>query len=469
MNLRTRLFSISMGLAAVMTAVMVADRVNTQRSALIDKTQSRSSDLADLASEAAIYALRNDRPERLAELFSPFGEMPQVVYIKVLDRNGRPVHRAGAIGVDIDSREIDASVADVEDGVYDLTRALIKDDEKWGTLRLGISTESISESVARALRRGLLIALGFLALLAALLWRISALGGRDMAMLVKAAGGINSRTLPPLPEADDTSEVGRLSGALSVLHSGLKDERSRRKELESSRKDFFAMAVHDLKQPLTVLKAVNEMILDSAQAGRGGKEDGELEKISSLSGESIDRLHDMVEDLLNISRLDSPDIPLDKRRIDLHSFLRDCSRDFSAAAERAGRRWSFSDESGRGAWIYGDEKLLKRLVGNLVMNAVQYTPEGAQIQLGARRAEGDHRVEIYVRDEGKGIPEELRAAIFEKYRTFSENNRNVGLGLAFCKMAAERHSGEIKVSSAPGKGTEIAVSLPSSGQGEDNP
>ncbi|HBE88631.1 MAG TPA: hypothetical protein DDW67_05760 [Elusimicrobia bacterium] len=465
MNLRTRLFSISMTIAAVMTAVMIADRVQTQRSALIDKVQSRSADLADLASEAAVYALRSGRTGRLAELLSPFGEMRQVVYIKVLDKEGRPVHRAGAIGVDIDAREIDFSASDVEDGVYDLTRRLIKDDEDWGTLRLGVSTESVSASVAQALRRGLLIGLSFLALLAALLWRISALGGRDMALLVKAAGGINSRTLPPLPAADGESEVGRLSTAFSALHSDLRDERARRKELEDNRKDFFAMAVHDLKQPLTVLKAVNEMILESVQAGGdGGKRD--LGRISELSVESIERLNDMVEDLLNISRLDSPDIPLDKRRIELPAFLRECDRDFAAAAERAGRKWVFSDESGGGAWIYGDEKLLKRLVGNLVMNAVQYTPEGAKIHLGARRG-GGGRIEIYVRDEGKGIPEELREAIFEKYRTFSDNNRNVGLGLAFCKMAAERHSGEIKVSSEPGRGTEIAVALPSSGREEN--
>jgi signal transduction histidine kinase len=464
MNLRTRLFSISMAIAAVMTAVMVADRVQTHRAALIDKTQSRSADLADLASEAAVYALRSGRTERLAELLSPFAEMRQVVYIKVLDRSGRPVHRSGAIGIDIDARDTDASVTGVEDGIYDVTRRLIKDDEDWGTLRLGISTESIAESVGTALRRGLLIGLSFLALLAALLWRISALGGRDMAMLAEAAGGINSRTLPPLPKVDSESEVGRLSSAFSELHSGLKDERARRKELEDNRKDFFAMAVHDLKQPLTVLKAVNEMVLESAQSGPDGDK-RDLGRISELSGESIERLSDMVEDLLNISRLDSPDIPLDKRRIGLSSFLRGCSRDFSAAAERAGRKWVFSDESGEGAWIYGDEKLLKRLVGNLVMNAVQYTPEGAAIHLGARLAEEGH-VEIYVRDEGVGIPEELREAIFEKYRTFSDSNRNVGLGLAFCKMAAERHSGRIKVSSETGKGTEIAVSLPVSGQKE---
>lgn len=460
MDLRTRLFSISMTIAAVMTVVMISDRVHTQRAALVDKTQSRSADLADLASEAAVYALRTGRPERLPELLSPFGEMRQVVYIKVLDRKGRPVHRAGAIGIDIDSRETDASVAEAEDGVYDITRRLIKDDEDWGTLRLGISTESISESAGRALRRGLLIGIAFLALLAALLWRISSIGGRDMAMLVKAAGGINSGTLPPLPEVGPESEVGRLSTAFSALHSGLKDERARRKELEDNRKDFFAMAVHDLKQPLTVLKAVNEMVLETLRAGDGGDK-RELGRISELSVESIDRLNDMVEDLLNISRLDSPGIPLDKRRIDLAAFLRGCDRDLSAAAERAGRRWVFSDESGEGAWIYGDEKLLKRLVGNLVMNAVQYTPEGAKIHLGARRAGGE-RVEIYVRDEGRGIPEELREAIFEKYRTFSDSNRNVGLGLAFCRMAAERHSGRIKVSSEPGRGTEIAVSLPSS-------
>lgn len=463
MDLRTRLFSISMAIAAVMTAVMVTDRVHTHRAALIDKTQSRSADLADLAAEAAVYALRVGRPERLPELLSPFGEMRQVLYLKVVDKSGRAVYREGAIGIEIDARAVDGSVSDVEDGVYDLKRRLIKDDEDWGTLRLGISTESISESVGLALRRGLLIGLSFLALLAALLWRISELGGRDMAMLVKAAGGINSVTLPPLPKVDSGSEVGRLSSAFSELHSDLKDERARRKELENNRKDFFAMAVHDLKQPLTVLKAVNEMVLESVQAGADGAK-RDLDRISELSAESIDRLNDMVEDLLNISKLDSPDIPLDKRRIGLSPFLRACSRDFSAAAERAGRRWVFEDEGWEDAWIYGDEKLLKRLVGNLVMNAVQYTPEGAKIHLGARR-DGEGHVEIYVRDEGKGIPEEMREAIFEKYRTFSDSNRNVGLGLAFCKMAAERHSGRIKVSSEPGTGTEIAVSLPVSPEG----
>lgn len=458
MDLRTRLFSISLAIASLMTAVMVADRVQSHRTALIDKTQSRSADLVDLASEAAIYALRSDRLDRIGELFSPFTEMDQVVYIKVLNQSGRPVYRSGDIGIDIDARETDESVTSVEDGIYDINRRLIKDDSDWGTLRLGISTENISNSVGLALRRGLLIGFSFLALMTALLWRISLIGGRDMDMLVKAAGGINSRTLPPLPDVNSGSEIGRLSSAFSGLHSELKDERTRRKTLEENRKDFFAMAVHDLKQPLTVLKAVNEMLFESLQAGAGG-EKRDMARISELSGESLERLNDMVEDLLNISKLDSPDIPLDKRRIGLSSFLRACSRDFSTAAERAGRRWVFADENWEDAWIYGDEKLLKRLVGNLVMNAVQYTPEGAMIHLGARR-EGESHVEIYVRDEGKGIPEELREAIFEKYRTFSESNRNVGLGLAFCKMTAERHSGRIKVSSEPGTGTEIAVSLP---------
>ncbi|OIN99131.1 MAG: hypothetical protein AUJ51_13520 [Elusimicrobia bacterium CG1_02_56_21] len=97
---------------------------------------------------------------------------------------------------------------------------------------------------------------------------------------------------------------------------------------------------------------------------------------------------------------------------------------------------------------------------DLVLNAIQYTPEGGAIKLGARLSPDEKAAAIYVSDEGEGIPDSFREEIFKKYQGLGKSSRNIGLGLAFCKMVAETHSARMDVRSEMGKGTEVSFVTP---------
>lgn len=123
-------------------------------------------------------------------------------------------------------------------------------------------------------------------------------------------------------------------------------------------------------------------------------------------------------------------------------------------------KWHFSlPEDIGNAWIFGDHDMLKRVIGNLVLNAIQYTPEGGAIKLGVRFSSAD-KAAIYVSDEGEGIPDSFREEIFKKYQGLGKSSKNIGLGLAFCKMVADTHAARIDVRSETGKGTEVSFVIP---------
>jgi signal transduction histidine kinase len=239
----------------------------------------------------------------------------------------------------------------------------------------------------------------------------------------------------------------------------LRAERQLRRETEELKSDFFAMAVHDLKQPVTILKAVHQLLAEAAEEA-GGALKKSVGRVAYLSLSSVDRLNSMIEDMLSIARLSSPEIPVEKERLVLRDFLKKCAAEYEPAVASASKRWSF-DAAGLagGWWIYADADLLRRLVGNLVLNAVHYTPDGGAVRLGGRLRK-DGRAEIFVSDEGVGIPEGFRTEIFRKFSTLSKSARNVGLGLAFCKIVADRHSALLDVRSEEGKGTEFSLIIP---------
>lgn len=298
----------------------------------------------------------------------------------------------------------------------------------------------------------------FWALLGILLWLASAKLADDMRLLVAAAEKLEGRDMPSLPAASPESDVGRLSASLKTIHDTIADEKHLRAESEELNRDFFAMTVHDLKQPITVIKAVNELISETVEAGKYGKE--EMDRILYLAKDSVDRLSRMVEDILNITKLSDKSLPVQKERVNLGTLVKDIITENSVVVERSSRKWSTdcAPELER-CFVYGDDVLIHRVIGNLVLNAIHYTPEGGEIRFGAK-FQGDNVV-LSVSDTGRGIPEKFRADIFEKYKSLSKTAKNVGLGLAFCKLVADRHAARLEVKSSVGKGTEISFILPS--------
>jgi signal transduction histidine kinase len=166
----------------------------------------------------------------------------------------------------------------------------------------------------------------------------------------------------------------------------------------------------------------------------------------------------MIEDLLQIARLSDAAAPIQKGRILLGPLLDECGEENRLIVEHSGRTFQLvKAEDAAGRWLHGDRSLVKRLIGNLILNAIDHSPQGAAVTFGARPCADSCRVEVFVHNDGPAIPQAHLGAIFRKFTTFGESARNVGLGLAFCKMAAEKHAAAIAVSSEDQTGTIFCV------------
>jgi len=232
------------------------------------------------------------------------------------------------------------------------------------------------------------------------------------------------------------------------------------KRVERVRRDFIANVSHELRTPLAGLKSVIETL------EAGAKDDPAVAAdFLSRADTEIDRLVQMVEELLELSRLESGDIPLVRRRLDVERILREAVGRLGRQAEKAGVVVGIDVDDGLPP-VSGDAEMVERVVVNLLHNAVKFTPAGGRVQL--RAACGEGAVEVSVSDTGVGIAEEDLPRIFERFYKGdrSRGAGGTGLGLAVAKHAVEAHGGKIWAESRPGEGSTFRFTIPSdAGQG----
>lgn len=176
----------------------------------------------------------------------------------------------------------------------------------------------------------------------------------------------------------------------------------------------------------------------------------------------VRHLGSLVEDLLDIARIDQGKIALKKERLllqDLLSFAVEGSRHHIDAASHE----LIQDVAPEPIWLEADHARLAQVVGNLLTNAAKYTPAGGEIRLSARREEDQVRIEVA--DTGVGIPAEMQARIFDLFAQIDGSNQRtqegLGIGLALVKQLVELHGGTIALKrSAPGEGSVFEVVLP---------
>lgn len=460
MNIRTKLFLIFMSIAFMFVAAVIYESVLTHKKTVYESSLTKAKVTTDLIADLSLRYMEDKDLFRMKESLSSIARLQHISYLQIVDSKGNPVFVHASPGIKLSDRRADSSINTIGDGIFDIKKDLVNNDRLYGTLELGIPADFAKGEVENILWRAIFQGAVFLCALAIVLWGASSRLATDIRMLVSAAGKMKDAEMPLLPEAPKGSEMGELSAAFKGFHDTIAEERNIRKETEALSHDFFAMTVHDLKQPITVLKAVNELMLEAITDRTYGKK--EMDRISYLAKDSLDRLNGMVEDILNIAKLSNKDIQVQKERIMLESLIKESSEENSAIVSASGRKWSveiMTETKGRS--IYGDDVLIRRVIGNLVLNAIHYTPEGGEIKLGVRSQDKDS-VELFVRDTGAGIPEKFREEIFKKYTSLSKTAKNVGLGLAFCKLVADRHSARLNVRSEQGKGTEISITLPAS-------
>lgn len=169
-------------------------------------------------------------------------------------------------------------------------------------------------------------------------------------------------------------------------------------------------------------------------------------------------LTSMVDNLLHISRLEANELPIQKESCDINALVEKVLKEHELFIEERKCVWEFNDTL---IEMEADPDLFSRVISNLASNACKFTSsEDGTIEIKAERNDG--KVHIQVADNGPGIPEDARERIFQKFgQTESTRKGNsTGLGLTFCKLAVERHGGEIGVSNRPEGGSIFWFTLP---------
>jgi two-component system sensor histidine kinase BaeS len=296
------------------------------------------------------------------------------------------------------------------------------------------------------LRFGWAIALGVVlaALLAA--WLARSLTRRldplRTASVAMAGGDMSARVV--VQEGDEVAQVER---AFNEMADGIQDARRREQE-------FLASVSHDLRTPLTTIRGYTEALEEGRIA------DDDRERVAGVIGRESERLGRLVEDFMLLSRLESRGFTLRPEPVDLAGHLKGIAEAFRDRAAAADLELQVEVAEVPEALV--DPDRVAQVVGNLLENALRYTPQGGRVRL--RLEERDGYASISVADNGPGIEEADLPHLFERlyvtrrYRPIRPEGS--GLGLAIVKELVDAMGGSASVTSAPGRGTTLVVRLP---------
>ncbi|MCX8022001.1 MAG: ATP-binding protein [Syntrophorhabdaceae bacterium] len=245
---------------------------------------------------------------------------------------------------------------------------------------------------------------------------------------------------------DRRDELGKLAETFNEMIGRLRDSFTRINQ-------FSIDVSHELKTPLTILKGETEVALRKDRDVEGYK------KILTSNLEEINRMADIIDDLLLLSKSDESAVSINLKDVSLRDLIADVCVNMKYFADGKGVELSILELADTN--IRGDELKLRRMLTNIVENGIKYTPSGGKVELQSFLNNG--YVQIDVRDTGIGIPEEEIKFIFDRfYRGDKSRKRESGsgLGLSISKWIAEMHKGTIEVKSVPAEGTLFSIKLP---------
>ena len=254
----------------------------------------------------------------------------------------------------------------------------------------------------------------------------------------------------PLP-VETRDEIGDLTRSFNRMALELR-------EVEQLKQQFFSQISHELRNPLTAIRASAQLLLLRARDVLDPKQRQWVQSID----DSVDRLLSLVTRILDLNRLRAGVFPLVRQPIELDKLVARALDMLGPQAEQQGLRLE-QTTAGDGVVIAADEEALTQLLLNLVGNAIKFTPKGGSVHVAVTDAAAD--VELTVRDSGPGIPAADLNRIFEPYQQAHQGRNGSGLGLAIVKGLVEAHGGSISVDSEEGKGTCFVVRLPKTAQG----
>lgn len=227
-----------------------------------------------------------------------------------------------------------------------------------------------------------------------------------------------------------------------------------RKDLDALREDLISMIYHDLRSPLANIVSSIEVLSNLLD-----ESDTQVLSILGIASNSTARIQRLVDSLLDLNRLEAGQPVVDQKVVDPIAIVRQAFKDVSPSAE--GRRQNLiSKLPERLPLLWVDSGMVHRVLVNLLENAIKFTPTSGNIEVGAKK-DGEW-LQLWVQDNGPGIPPADRERIFEKFTRLRGKNTpgGLGVGLAFCRLAVQGHGGRIWVESLDGQGTAFLFTLP---------
>ena len=270
--------------------------------------------------------------------------------------------------------------------------------------------------------------------------------------------GVNEYLVKPI----DTSElIVRVKSILRMMVA--------ERKVKQMQSDFFSMLVHDLRGPLTAVRAFTRLMMEEKELSE--KDRNEMLQTVEKSSE---QMLDLIDDILDLSKLESEFVALNKQAMDLNNMIDHALLQMKPLAMK--KSITFDKEYSAGASsIPADQAKIEQVMDNLLMNSIKFTGESGKIVVAVHNSShaetmmrsvgiDKHSIIISVRDNGIGIPAKELPFIFDKYRqivtsTFAAG-KGTGLGLAICKNIVEAHGGKIWVESQERVGSTFYFSLP---------
>ncbi len=298
-------------------------------------------------------------------------------------------------------------------------------------------------------RRAILIALPLLLLLAgAGGYLLATRSLRPLGWMAEQARRITGSNL------DTRIQIDHAAAELATLVTSFNELLSRLDQSFETMRRFVADASHELRTPISVIRGEADVALSQPRSEAEYKE-----SLTTILDEAR-RLSRLVDDLLNLARADAGHVRLQTQDFYLNELLAECCRSVQTLA--AARRLTLECRAGGDLQFTGDEQLLRRLIINLLDNAIRYTPSGGKIAAVLESSGGT--VQLCVADTGVGIGAADAQHVFERfYRAGEARSRQdggFGLGLAIVKWIAESHAGAVACASSPGQGSTFTVTLP---------
>ena len=228
------------------------------------------------------------------------------------------------------------------------------------------------------------------------------------------------------------------------------------KKIEAFRREFIADVSHELKTPIFAAQGFVHTLLDGAV-----KDKNVRTRFLKRAAKSLDGLDMLVQDLLTLSHIETGEIKMHFEYFDIKSMVEDIIDQFENKAEKKEIKIAFAPDTPDLVTVYGDWQRINQVMNNLISNAIKYTNEAGEVEIGFKITKNE--VTTYVKDTGEGIPSDDVKRIFERFyrvdKSRSREKGGTGLGLAIVKHILEEHKSKIEVKSIFGKGSEFSFKL----------